>query len=56
MWFQYGGTLLDIMPTKQPIILVIACYLYVFILLIMYFCFDECGNIWVLYSFLLMYY
>ena len=37
MEFQYGGTTLDIMSTKLPFILVIACYLYVFTLFIMYF-------------------
>ena len=37
MQFQYGCTTLDIMPTKQPIILVITCYLYVLIFLVMCF-------------------
>ena len=31
-----GHTTLDIMSIKQPILLVIACYLYVFVLLIIY--------------------
>ena len=36
------GTILDIMPTKWPIILGIACYLYLFILLIIFSCFYRC--------------
>ena len=32
MW----GTFLDIMPTKQPLILIAACFIYIFMLLMLY--------------------
>ena len=51
MWFLIWGYLFRHNAHKAAIILVIACFIYIFMLLMLYFscfynCFDGLGKIW----------